>query len=181
MSIVKFFRVVLAAGILFAGLTQAARADIKTFTGDTSTGPTFHRPVESLLGLSAVGTNVRYDSFAFTVSQSGTYTFLTTGLFDTFQLLYENSFNPADSLTNAIGASDDLLGQTTSGFYGPLSAGVTYIFVSTGFENTDHGQYSLTIGGPGLITAVPEPATYLMLGLGLAGIALASRRKNRQV
>ncbi|NVE01480.1 PEP-CTERM sorting domain-containing protein [Massilia sp. BJB1822] len=184
MSIVKFFRVVLAAAILFAGLTQTARADFRHLTGDTSTSPTFHRPTQSLLGLSADGTNVHYNTYTFQVSRSGSYNFYTTGLFDTFHLLYEGSFNPASPLTNAIAANDDLYSDTdtgTSGFYGLLESNTTYVFVITGYDNNSHGRYEALISGPGLITAVPEPSAYLMLGLGLAGIMLVSRRKNRQV
>jgi hypothetical protein len=50
--------------------------------------------------------------------------------------------------------------------------------VTTGFSNDDFGLYSTTIGGPGVITSVPEPATYAMLALGLVAVGLRRRRQS---
>lgn len=166
----------LAAAAAVAGPAQAA---IFTYTGDTTAGPTFTRPLEDLSGLSAVGVGVRYSVFSFTVSAPGDYTFLTTGEFDTFAVLYQASFNPAAALTNALIANDDLVAPpfTTSGFAETLATGTLYHYVVTGFAPTDFGGYSTTIGGPGVVTQVPEVQTYLMMALGLGALGLARRRR----
>ncbi len=156
-----------------------AHAAIFTFTGNTTGGPTFTRPLEDLSGLSAVGVGVSYSTFNFTVSAAGDYSFLTTGEFDTFSILYSGSFSPASPLTNAIVANDDLIAPpfTTSGYVATLATGTNYVLVTTGFSDTDFGPYSVTIGGPGTVVgAVPEPAAYVLFGLGLGAILLRRRR-----
>jgi hypothetical protein len=177
MKIDKFFRAVLLIGVLFSSLTQSAHAGIFTYTGDTSGGPTYNRTLEDLSDLSALGTDVSYQTRSFTFSAAGDYTFLMTSDYDGMLFLYQDSFNPNAPTTNGVAGSDDLFGTTTSGFYGPLLANVTYVLVATSFENDVTGKYSITIGGPGVISAVPEPSTWLMLGLGLAAVGYARRRK----
>lgn len=172
----------LAASLLAAatlcGSALPARASIITVTGDTTGGPTFNRPLEDLTGLSAVGTAVRYDTITFSASVSGDYTFLTTGEFDTFSILYSGAFLPGSPLTNAVVADDDLISPpfTTSGFASTLTAGATYVLVTTGFGNTDFGAWSTTIGGPGELTLVPEPALGGIVALGLVGVVLRGKR-----
>jgi len=58
-------------------------------------------------------------------------------------------------------------------------AGIDYEFVTTGFANSDFGAFSNTIGGPGAIiaAAVPEPATWALMGLGLAAVGTITRRR----
>ena len=165
----------LATAWALAGPAQAA---IFTFTGDTTGKPTYNRPFEDLSGISPTGTGVHYDTFSFTVGATGDYTVLTTGSFDTFITLYVGSFLPASALTNAFAANDDLIAPpfTTSGLGATLSVGATYILVMTGFNPNEFGAYSTTIGGPGaIISSVPEPAGWGLLGLGLASVALRRR------
>lgn len=124
-----------------------------------STDPTFNRPLSGTppAGLSSVGTAVYYDVVQFQVSTTGTYTLTNTAsAIDAFSILYQNSFDPAAPLTNAIDADDDTNGNdpvhTVS-----LTAGVTYILVTTSFDNAEVGAYTWAVAGPGSL-----------LGLGLA-------------
>jgi hypothetical protein len=184
----RTFKLTLALLVLTALGVSAVRADEITLTGNTATGADgrFNRPVEGGGSLSAVGTNVPYIAYQFTVTASGSYNFLMTSqppTFDTFLILYSGSFNPASGLANFVIGSDDLLGSLTqSGFAANLTAGTTYILVAAGFENSDAGAFRIRINGPGAInlTPIPEPATLTLLGLGLAGVSAAIGRKRRR-
>lgn len=150
----------------------------------TAGGPTFTRPLEDGSGLSAVGVGVRYDRFDFTVGTAGDYTFLTTGLFDTFSILYGPGFNPGSPLTSFLAANDDIIAPpfTTSGFAATLMAGVTYSLITTGFAPTDFGAFDTLISGAGAIrpigvAVVPEPDTVALLFAGVALMGWAARRR----
>jgi hypothetical protein len=148
---------ILAALAAFLSVVSAAEANVITLTGNTAGGPTFNRPLEDLSALSAVGTNVSYNTYMISANTSGDYTFVTTGAFDTFGVLYGSSFNPAAPLSNALIGNDDLIAPpfTTSGFVFALAANADYFFVTAGFGNSDSGTFSSTIGGPGAISANP--------------------------
>ena len=171
-----FFKSTLLALAACACVSAAQADSIFTYTGDTTGAATFNRPLEDVSDLSAIGTDTHYHAFNFTVAVDGSYTFLTTATFDSFVFLYDAPFDPKSPLTNAIGGNDDLLGTTTSGFVAePMYAGSTYTLVTTGYENTDVGTFSTTIGGPGIVSPVPEPETYALMGLGLGVLAFARR------
>lgn len=180
MNITTFFRAALATSALFIGLAQSAQADIVTLSGDTTGGPTFDRPLANFSDYSTNGTGAVYETIAFMVEDDGEYSITMHGLgFDTFLLLYETAFDPADPLTNGIAANDDLASLRTSGFAADLVAGSQYFVVVTGFSNDQFGAYSLTISGDGVISAVPEPSSWLMLAFGVTAFACAQRRKSR--
>lgn len=176
----------MAATLAFAaalGASSGAQAaytyNYTAFAGDTTGGQTFNRPLEDLSDLSAVGTAVRYNIFTFTAPAFGDYTFVTTGQYDTFSVLYSTAFDPASPLTNALAANDDLelFDFTRSRVVSAITAGSRYVLVTTGFGNPDFGAYSVTID-----VTVPEPAVYalLVLGLGLC-LGLGGLRCLRQV
>lgn len=173
----KHQKALIAAAAALAA--ASAHADITTYTGNTIGAATFNRPLEDLSGLSGIGTAVRYVAVPITVSVSGTYSFVTTGLFDTFALLYSPSFNATSPLANSLIANDETVEGTfnVSGFAETLTAGSTYFHVVTGFANDEAGAFSTTIGGPGVITVVPEISTYAMMGLGLLALGGLARRR----
>lgn len=159
-----------------------AQAEIFTITGDTTGAPTFNRALGDFSALSGVGTDVPYNLLEITVDVSGNYTFLTTAAFDSFAFLYSPSFDPMAALDNGLAANDDLLpGFTTSGFAFGLTAGTAYQYVVTGFANSDFGAFSTTIGGPGVVTVVPEPEAFALLMLGLGVVGFAARRRQRAI
>lgn len=172
MNITKFLRAAVAMSALFIGIAQTASAEITTHTGDTTGGPTL-----DLTPWDFPGSAIPYTQFAFTVDTAGEYTFQVTAEYDSVILLFQDSFDPADTTANFINGSDDDVSANTSAFAAELETGTTYYFVVTGFDDPEYGYYSATIGGPGLISAVPEPSTWLMLGIGLMAVGYTARRK----
>jgi subtilisin len=130
----------------------------------TSSCPKFRRPngpANPPTSLSSSATNVCYGTRSFTVAASGTYTFdMTAASFtngsstndDGFFALYQNSFTATSALTNALQTDDDSGAGYKPRFSRSLSAGVTYILVTTTYSNGYTGSYTNNISGPGTIT-----------------------------
>lgn len=177
MDTTKFFRTALATATLCVGLASTASAGIVTWTGDTTGGPTVN-----LTALGADATATPYSATHFTVDVGGEYSFLLTGAHgtDNVSLLYANAFDPSDAGANLVNLADDDVTLNTSSMSMELATGTTYVYVVAGFGDGDFGEYSVTVGGPGIatISAVPEPSAWLMLGLGLAAVGHLARRRN---
>jgi hypothetical protein len=120
-----------------------------------STDPTFNRPSSGTPPtiLSGTGTSVYYDAISFQVTTTGSYTFTNTAPFDGFGVFYQTSFSPASPLTNALDADDDTNGNDPVHVV-TLTAGVTYILVTTSFYNGDTGSYTWTVSGPGSLAPI---------------------------
>ena len=183
MNIRKLFRTALAACALFTGFAGTASAEFFSHVGDSTGSPTWD--VDA--AFNGVGTVVPYQAFDFHVDADGVYKFLAAARFDSMVILYEGGFDASAPNENLIRFNDDILTPNTSGFQTELTAGLQYTFVVTGFNDGEFGAYTFTIGGPGNImpgpaplAAVPEPSTWLMLGLGLAAVGFAARRKSLQ-
>ncbi|GGY05878.1 PEP-CTERM sorting domain-containing protein [Massilia dura] len=171
MNFDKLLRAVLTICALF-GLMSTAKADFHIQRGDTTNSPTLD---VGAIYLDA-GNAVPYDVLTFEVSQAGTYQFLVMAEYDSATFLYASDFDVTSPTSNLLRHNNDLLSPDTSGFVEFLVPTVRYALVVSGLHDNDFGKYSLTIGGPGsVIAAVPEPSTWLMLGLGLAAVSFARR------
>lgn len=152
----------LLAAVLL-GFAASAEAGVVTHVANTTVDPTYNRAVVdsngAFSGLSAVGTQVRYDAYNFSVATAGSYSFLTTGAYDTYTFLYSPTFGPAQPTTNGLKGNDDYFGIGNSAFTYTLQTGVSYTLVTTGFANTDAGFSSTTIGGVGAITPAAPAVT----------------------
>ena len=170
------------SSLAFASLlaaSGAAQAVTYNYAGNTTGAPTYNRALQDFSGLSSLGSAVNYQKLEFTVSSGGSYVFTSaaTGGWDNFLFLYGPTFNPAAALSNGLIANDDSTGIGFSGFTFALSAGASYVVVTTGFESgVDFGAYANSISGPGTVIVVPEPGTYGLMALGLAFVGFAARR-----
>lgn len=176
---------------LFVGamiVLSAAPSAAETFTYMSGLFGGFNRPNEGSppTTLSSFATNVPYNQQGFTVTLDGVYSFTLSADFDYFLILYRDSFDPMSPLVNALVADDNGGGGFNPGFNYPLVADTTYIVVPTAFSSNTGtiGVFAGTISGPGEISPVgglivPEPTTLLLLGTGLAGVAVRVRKRRR--
>lgn len=188
MRSVGFSGLVLLIAVLGPAVAQAGMV---SYTADVSDGPGYNRPLtgDPPTSLSGVGTNNYFDAQPFYVDLTGVYRMEVvanlSGTSDSYLILYENSFDPANPLGNAIRADDDGGSGLFSRFDHMLTAGTNYILVTSTFSNNLLASYTNEIEGQGNInfgstSAVPEPSSVVLLGMG--GIALAGfgwRRKRR--
>jgi len=110
-------------------------------------------PVE----LSESGVAVPYETFHFTVETSGTYTIRGIATWDNFLVLYANNFNAFSPLSNVLRAYGGFPVWGTVEFPVRLTAGTPYILVTTGYSDSDFGEYATEITGPGIVSPSGQP------------------------
>lgn len=137
--------------LLLSGLFAEAQSP-QYFTATLVNGaPTFQRPN---IGNPPSGLSIYspvYHVFSFTAPVSGLYTFeANSPSIDNFGILYQNSFNPLAPLSNALRSDDGSSGNPGDNYYiaRNLTAGTTYILVSTSFYTGEYGSYQVKIEGP---------------------------------
>ncbi|MES2587495.1 MAG: T9SS type A sorting domain-containing protein [Bacteroidota bacterium] len=121
-----------------------------TFNSGTfsSGNPTFNRP-STYDCPNSFGTAVYYNAYTFVPSTTGSYTFNNTFSGDGYGLLYQTSFNPASPCSNFLLADDDGNAGSDPRLTRNLTAGVTYVLVTTTFANSTTGNFSWQYTGPG--------------------------------
>jgi hypothetical protein len=180
-----------AVAAVTALLLVAGSAPAQVYSGTTVGGPIWNRPVANANNppstLSNIGTAVPYHVQSFTVSASGTYTFFSQALlppnWDNYLFLYQNAFDPASPLANALIGNDDFGNVGRSSFDYAVNSGTSYFLVTTGFANSNAGTFTNTITGPGVASfgtqTVPEPSTVALVASGLLGLVGVARRRAR--
>ena len=162
------FKTTLLAAAIGMSMVWSAQANVVTYTGTTTNGPTYDRVGVDGNGTpiagSPTGTGVNYNAYSFTVTTSGNYSLTTAGAYDTFTTLYAGGFNPSSSLTNAVAANGNLTaGIGASGLSYNLVAGTTYTYVNSAFTkstplNNESGFFSTSITGLGTIVPITVPS-----------------------
>jgi hypothetical protein len=115
-----------------------------------------------------VGTKTTHDTYRFTPTVSGNYTFIRTAAtpFPTMLNLYLNTYDPAYACVNFVTSNGTYNGTTTgisNGFIANLTAGQYYTLVIGTFDDASPAMpYNYTVnvtppGGGGLLTAPANP------------------------
>ncbi|MBO3461438.1 PEP-CTERM sorting domain-containing protein [Aetokthonos hydrillicola Thurmond2011] len=179
----KLLVVIFGLALAAFATAKPSRASVLTYQGDTTNQAIWRRvapgnPPTLLSGEKDgnLGMSVPYSVFDFTVTQSGSYTISGVSEatppqntpWDIFLALYQDSFNPAQQLTNVLIADTTNNAETVT-FNQPLTAGRDYFLVTTGRRVSDFGVFTNTISGAGRIVPVPEsdsiPAMLVAVGL----------------
>ncbi len=190
----KPLMIVLGLALAAFSTAKPSQAAVFTYQGDTTNQPIWRRtapgnPPTLITGEKDgnLGMSVPYSVFDFTVDQSGLYTISgvseavppTNTAWDIFLVLYQNSFNPNQQLTNVLTAATTTNAGTVA-FNEQLTQGQTYFLVTTGRQVNDFGVFTNTISGSGQIIPIPEsdliPAVLVAVS---AGFLLYKRKSHR--
>lgn len=170
-------RGVLAAALL-AGATQGAQAEVISFHGDTTGGPTYLRPDASGSGYDDWRGEVAYRVYDIDLKEyASMISFAAMCDFDCGIFVYQGSFDPNQPFQHFMGGADYYAGYTSGMLNGHLLAG-HYSMVVVGDSTPAFGAFAGVVAADAAFTvsAVPEPSTWMLLGAGLALLGLARCR-----
>lgn len=172
-----FYSALLTLCVLFSFSTNSIAQDCTrstSFLGELdASDPTYNRIFIGIDGctLSDAGTDVFYETFEFTVSIPGMYTFSAMGPSDLTAAIYDTSFDPANPCDNLLEYDDD------SNPDSPLDPRIilevnmmpgTYVMVTATFGNGATGPYEWTFDPPAdgaVFICVPAVPTMSQWGL----------------
>lgn len=172
-------------GSVSIGITSNPATPVNSISGTLGVGPTYVRSEDTNGGSTYVaagawGNQAYFHTYLFTPSVTGTYTFAgcgTPNTFDIFGSLYQNAFNPAAPATNLLQADDDANGAGCSPWGASmtqnLTAGVTYVLVTSSYWSFETGNYVWTITGPASISQ-PSALRWYTAPTGGSSISSAS-------
>jgi hypothetical protein len=170
-------RSVLAAALL-AGATQAAQAEVISFRGDTTGGPTYLRTNDTGTGYDDWRGAVAYRVYDIDLKEyASMISFAAMCDFDCGIFVYEGSFDPHQPFQHFMGGADYYAGYTSGMLNGHLLAG-HYSMVVVGDSTPEFGAFAGVVAADAAFTvsAVPEPSTWMLLGAGLALLAVTRCR-----
>lgn len=152
---------------------------VSNIAGSVAVGATYNRSDGGTV-YNASGTSVYFNTDSFTVTTTGIYTLngcATSAYTDMHASIYQTSFNPASPATNFLLADDD--GNVPPCGLGSrltlnLTAGVTYVLVTSTFDATTTMDFDWTYTGPGSLQAGFSPSVYFWYANPTGGTALAT-------
>lgn len=127
-----------------------------------------------------------FDTFNFQVNTPSTVSLLLDGNTDAYLILFSgiDTFNSSTFIAQNDDSGPGLdsflnLSLAAANYTAFLTTHGTYWNGSAISSNHDHTpmDYTLTITGDVSVSAVPEPASFALLGLGLAGLGFSRRKK----